>query len=56
MQIIALVLALAALTCFLVEWYAGPPPRRPVPLGLAFLTVAWMVQVIVLTGGHVSVK
>jgi hypothetical protein len=55
MQIIAAVLALAALVAFLVDWYVGPPARRPLPLGLALLTVAWMVQVIVLSGSHMKI-
>jgi NADH:ubiquinone oxidoreductase subunit 6 (subunit J) len=62
MQIIAFVLALIAVFCFAVAAYVGiptNPPRRSWHLGwlgLAFLTVAWMVQVIVLSGGRVSVK
>lgn len=55
MQIIAAVLALAAIVLFLVEWYTVAPPRRPLPLGLACLTVAWMVQLIVLSGSHVKI-
>jgi hypothetical protein len=55
MQIIAAILALAALVAFLVDWYTVAPPRRPLPLGLALLTIAWMVQLIVLTGSHAKI-
>jgi hypothetical protein len=54
-HIIAFLLALAAVILFLVEWYTVAPPRRPLPLGLACLTVAWMVQLIILTGSKVTV-
>ncbi|HET7110178.1 MAG TPA: hypothetical protein VFI41_04860 [Gemmatimonadales bacterium] len=56
MHWIAALLALAAVVCFLVEWYTAAPPRRPLPLGLALLTIAWMVQLIVLTGSHFKVN
>ena len=55
MHIIAFIFALAALVLFLVDWYTVAPPRRPLPLGLALLTVAWMVQIIVLTGSKITV-
>lgn len=62
MQIIAFLLALAAVFCFLFAAYGQPaaanPPRRVLHfgwLGLAFLTVSWMVQIIILTGSHVLV-
>lgn len=56
MQIFAVVLGVAALVAFLVDWYTVAPPRRPLPLGLALLTLAWMIQVIVLTGSHLKVE
>jgi uncharacterized membrane protein YjjB (DUF3815 family) len=56
MQIFAFLLALAATVLFLVEWYTVTPPRRPLPLGLACLTIAWMVQLIVLTGSHIKME
>ena len=54
MHVIAFLLALVAVVCFIAEWYVITP-RRPLPLGLAALTVAWMVQLIILTGSHVKV-
>jgi hypothetical protein len=61
MQIIAFLLALAAVFCFMFAAYGQPvpnPPRRVLHfgwLGLALLTVSWMVQIIILTGSHVVV-
>ncbi len=59
MQIIAFLLALAALFCFLAAAYYDTPDRTRRWhlgwLGLAFLTVSWMVQLIILTGSHVKV-
>lgn len=61
MQVIAFVLALVAVFCFLGAAYLQPPaggPRRFWHLGwlgLAFLTVSWMVQIIVLTGSHMKI-
>jgi len=64
MQIIAFILALIAVFCFLGAAYYGygtPTSGGPAArwhlgwLGLAFLTVAWMVQIIITTGGRVSV-
>lgn len=63
MQIIAFLLAIIALFCFMFAAYGatpapGNPPRRAYHfgwLGLAFLTVSWMVQIIILTGSHVTV-
>lgn len=62
MQIIAFLLALLAVFCFLGAAYFGVPTTNPPRrawhlgwLGLAFLTVSWMVQVIVLTGGHMKI-
>lgn len=59
MQIIAFLLALVAVFCFLGASYAGAPDRTPRWhlgwLGLALLTVAWMVQIIVLTGGKMTI-
>lgn len=52
MEIIAFILALIAIVLFLVEytrtrsWYA---------LGWACLVVAWIVQLVVVTGSHVSI-
>jgi uncharacterized membrane protein YjjB (DUF3815 family) len=54
MHIVAFILALAAVVAFAVEWYAVTP-RRPLPLGLALLTIAWMVQLIFATSHPVSV-
>ena len=59
MQIIAFLFALAAVFCFLLAAYAGSPDRTPRWhfgwVGLALLTIAWMVQLIILTGSHVKV-
>jgi uncharacterized membrane protein YGL010W len=52
MHIIAFVLALAAVVLFAAE-YART--KSWLSLGLAVLTVAWMVQLIVTTGSHVTV-
>lgn len=54
MHWLAALLALAAIVLFLVEWYSITP-RRPLPLALALLTVAWMVQLIILTGSKLAV-
>lgn len=62
MQIIAFILALLALFCFLGAAYFGVPATNPPRrvwhlgwLGLAFLTISWMVQVIWVSGNHISV-
>lgn len=45
MNALALLLAVAAAVCFLMEY--RPAPRRPlIALGLAFLTAALIVQLI----------
>jgi hypothetical protein len=54
MHIIAFLLALAAVVLFLVEWYAITP-RRPIALAWALLTIAWMVQLIILNGSKITV-
>jgi hypothetical protein len=62
MQIIAFLFALVAIFCFLLAAYGvapGNPPRRAWHfgwVGLALLTVSWMVQIIILTGSHVKVN
>ena len=59
MHIIAFLIALAAVFCFLATAYLGT--RSDTPrwhlgwLGLGLLTIAWMVQVIILTGSKVTV-
>lgn len=61
MQIIAFLLALAAVFCFLLAAYGAQPANPPNRawhfgwIGLALLTVSWMVQLIILTGSHVKV-
>jgi hypothetical protein len=62
-QIIAFLLAVMAIFCFLFAAYlaprTAPPPNRAWHfgwLGLAFLTGSWMVELIVQTGGHVSIN
>ena len=60
MQIIAFILALIAVFCFLLAAYGAVrnPPAPPWHfgwLGLAFLTVAWMIELIVQTGSHVLI-
>ena len=59
MQIIAFLLALAALFCFLATAYLGTRTETPRWhlgwLGLALLTISWMVQLIILTGSKVTV-
>lgn len=52
MHIIAALLALIALILFAADYMRG---RSFLSLGLAFLTAAWMVQVIVLTGSKLTV-
>lgn len=53
MQIIALILALAAVVLFSVhairfkDWIAG---------GLALLAASWVVQAVILTGDHITMK
>jgi hypothetical protein len=58
MQIIAFLLALVAVFLFLLAASGrqpNPPHWHAGWLGLAFLAVAWMVQIIILTGSHVKV-
>lgn len=62
MQIIAFLLALAAVFCFLLAAYGATPDAGRTGrawhfgwVGLALLTVSWMVQLIILTGSHVKV-
>lgn len=52
MHIVAALLALIALIIFVADYMRG---RTYLSLGLAFLTAAWMVQVIVVTGSKVLV-
>ena len=44
----ALVLAVVAIAVFIVTWLNPQPPRKwaSVALGLAFLAVAWIVQLV----------
>lgn len=66
MQIFAFILALIAMICFLGAAYfgggattTGPAPARRWHLGwlgLAFLTISWMVQLIWVSGNHISVN
>lgn len=62
MNFIAFLLALAAVFCFLLAAYGAGPDRTNAGrswhfgwVGLALLTVAWMVQIIILTGSHLTV-
>lgn len=59
MQIIAFLLALVAVFLFLLAAYGATPDRSPRWhfgwLGLAVLTISWMVQIIVLTGSHMKI-
>lgn len=61
MNIIAFIISLAAIFCFLLAAYGVSrtnPPARAWHfgwLGLALLTVAWMVQLIFASGGHITV-
>lgn len=59
MHIIAFLLALAGVFCFLAAAYLGASTNTPRWhlgwLGLAFLTIAWMVQVIILSGSKLTV-
>ena len=52
MHILAFILAIVAIILFAVDYLRG---RSFTALGLAFLTGAWMIQVIVTTGSRVLV-
>jgi hypothetical protein len=52
MHIIAFILALIALIIFVADYMRG---RAYLALGLAFLTAAWMVQAIVVSGSKILV-
>jgi len=52
MEIIAFVLAVVAGALFIAEWART---RSLVALGLALLTAAWIVQLVVQTGSTVKV-
>lgn len=52
MHIVAAILALIAIILFVADYMRG---RSYVSLGLALVTAAWMVQVIVLTGSKLTV-
>jgi hypothetical protein len=57
MQVIAFVLALIAVVMFLLAAYGASRPNPPWHfgwLGLAILTVAWMVQLIVQSSHTIS--
>lgn len=54
MTVLALFFALAALVCFLLALSVRARSQAPfwVPLGLAFLTAAWICQLLGLPHGH----
>jgi hypothetical protein len=61
MELIAVIFVAAAVFTFalmLYELWQRPPVIRwaCVPLGLIFLTVAWVAQIVVTTGWHWYVK
>jgi hypothetical protein len=53
MHIVAFILALVALTIFVADYMRG---RAYISLGLAVLTAAWMVQLIVATGSQITIN
>lgn len=53
MHIIAFILALVALIIFVADYMRG---KAYLALGLALLTAAWMVQLVVATGSRVSIN
>jgi hypothetical protein len=53
MEIFAALLAVLAIILFAADYMKG---KSYVSLGLAVLTAAWMVQLIVLTGSHITVN
>jgi hypothetical protein len=62
MEIIAFILGLIAIFCFLLAAYGLPSSTPNVArawhwgwLGLAFLTASWMVELIVQSGSHVTI-
>lgn len=64
MNFIAFLFALAAVFCFLLAAYGAGPNRTANNagrswhfgwVGLALLTISWMVQIIILTGSHLTV-
>lgn len=59
MHIIAFILAIIAVICFAIAARGGvpanPPPWHFGWLGLMFLTIAWMVQLILVGGSKLVV-
>lgn len=55
MHWIAALLAAAAILIFMLAHFGVRRTWITIPLGLTFLTLAWMVQLIVQSGHHFSV-
>jgi hypothetical protein len=53
MHILAFILAIVAIVLFLADYLRS---KSFVTLGLAVLTAAWMVQVIVVSGSRVTIN
>jgi len=56
MQWLAAVLAVVAMVIFMLAHFNVPRSWITIPLGLTFLTAAWMIQLIWLSGKHFTVN
>lgn len=55
MHWIALVLAVIAIALFIAAYLAVPRKWAKIELGLVFVVLAWMAQLIILTGSRITI-